>query len=436
MIKVKRSSELRNISLKNKVIFLFISLFIINVSAVSASEIWRENREAMPEYDLEGKKILMVIGYDYDHHEVFEIRDIWESWGAIVHTTALEEKTEGHTISFNGIWFDSKLDSIIETDILLEEASMNDYDALYFPGGKGPEHLVEKSPEILHRLIDEAIKKQAIIGAICGGPYVFTVHDHFKGMQMTVSPSKRAEMTDYGIKYVNEKVVITDNIITGNWPFFETFAITMAHSILFPEDDLKDIFPSSGCYMTDFIREQRSPQAFREKAVDIDTLNQIISSGLSLPWVRFMHQDWHFIAISSPEKRVMIKERVLENIKENDLHPNASEAQIKNYWNHILDNPVLLLGFHRTETEDLSPSRIRLMEQNIISAGAQISLKANYLGLGTQWISAFPAIKEPLKEVLDIGEDLHLVFVMVLGHPEEYALPNVRKSIDKVFQIY
>lgn len=419
---------------KHKASMIF--MLIIAFSIPSSAEIWREHRETMPEYDLSGKKILMVLGHDYDHHEVFDIKDIWESWGAIVHVSAAEEITEGHTVVFNGVWFDSSMDSKIETDILLSDASMKLYDALYFPGGKGPEHLVEHHAETLHRLIDEALQKQATIGAICGGPFALSTHEHFMGMKMTVSPSKKSQMINYGIEYVNEVVVMENNVITGNWPFFETFAIAMAHNILYPEDGSTEIFPPFDCYMTEAIRGQRAPQGFLQKEISRETLHEIMQSGLSLPQVRFMHQDWKFIALKSPKKRALLKEKVLTNIKENDLHPNLSETQVHAYWGSILDDALLLIAFHRTAPEDLSLGRVRFMEQNIISAGAQISLKAQYLGLGTQWVNAFPAIEGPIKEVLETEEDLHLVFIMALGYPREYALPNVRKGLDRVLRIY
>ena len=77
----------------------------------NAGEIWRENRSVLPYYNLQGKNILMVVGHDYDHHEVFDIKALWEDWGAQVHIGAPETVTQGHTVAFNGRWFDSELDS-------------------------------------------------------------------------------------------------------------------------------------------------------------------------------------------------------------------------------------------------------------------------------------------------------------------------------------
>ena len=422
-------------AMKNKITTLLFAILITGYAAGNTPEIWMEQRENMPVYDLHGKKILMVVGYDYDHHEVFDIRETWESWGATVHVSAAESITEGHTIAFNGVWFDSEINSVVETDVLLNDASMIDYDALYFPGGSGPEHLVKEHPGELYRLIDEALEKQATIGAICGGPFALTAHDHFKGVKMTVSPSKRQEMENYGIKYVNEPVVLGNRLITGNWPFFETFAITMAHNILHPDNQLADIFPESDCYLCDFLQSQRAPMGFTNKKITEEDLSQMLSSGIALPWVRFMHQNWHFIAVNCPAKRAKLKENVFQNIEENNLHPNASKDQLKNYWNNMLDNPVLLLGFFRSDPDALNTAMTRFMETNLIAAGTQISIAANYKGLATQWITAMPTITKPVTDVLKTGEDLHLVFAMALGYPKAYALPNTRKSLDQVLDV-
>lgn len=63
-----------------------------------------EQRESMPDYDL---------------REVFDIKEIWELWGATVHVAAAKAQTQGHTIAFNGHWFDSEINSAVETDVLL-----------------------------------------------------------------------------------------------------------------------------------------------------------------------------------------------------------------------------------------------------------------------------------------------------------------------------
>ncbi len=421
--------------MKNKIATLFIAALIGGQALSAVPEIWMEQRDSMPVYDLQGRKILMVVGYDYDHHEVFDIRDIWESWGATVHVAAAESRTEGHTIAFNGHWFDSEINSVVESDVLLGDASMKDYDALYFPGGKGPEHLVNEHRGELERLIGEALAKQATIGAICGGPWALTAHEGFIGMKMTVSPSKKYEMMDYGIDYVNEPAVLSGRLVTGNWPFFETFAIAVAHNILHPNDQLADIFPESGCELCEFLRTQRQPQGFTSEPVSAEDLRQMLDSGLAVPWVRFMHQDWHFIAVGSPEKRAELKEAVLIHIEENKLHPNATPEQISHYWSHMLDNPTLLLGFHRAEPEDMNPSVARFMETNLIAAGTQITLAASSMGLGAQWITALPAITGAVGEVLETGNDLHLVFAMAVGHPQAHALPHVRKRLDLVLDV-
>ena len=422
--------------MKNKISILLIAALFAGQALASAPEIWMEQRESMPDYDLHGKKILMVVGYDYDHHEVFDIRETWESWGATVHVAAAEAHTKGHTIAFNGHWFDSEINSVVETDVLLQDASMNDYDALYFPGGKGPEHLVNDLPGELYRLIDEALAKQVTIGAICGGPFALTTHNYFKGVKMTVSPSKKEEMIAYGIKYVNEPVVLTSRLITGNWPFFETFAIAVAHNILHPNDQLADIFPESDCYLCEYVKSQRQPLGFTSEPVSEETIRQIVGSGLAVPWVRFMHQNWHFVAMSCPDKRAELKQAVFNHIEKNSLHPNASPEQIRGYWNNTLDNPILLLGFYRASPGEVSPSVTHFLETNLIAAGTQINLVASYKGLGAQWITALPALTEPVTGMLGTGDDMHLVFAMAIGHPQAHALPHVRKRLDQILDVF
>lgn len=75
------------------------------------------------------------------------------------------------------------------------------------------------------------------------------------------------------------------------------------------------------------------------------------------------------------------------------------------------------------------------METKLIAAGTQISLVAGSKGLGNQWITALPAITDPVAQVLETGDDLHLVFALALGHPRSLALPHVRKPLYRVLDV-
>lgn len=405
-------------------------------TAVS-SESWEERREHIPDYNLHGKKILMVVGHDYDHHEVFDIREMWENWGAVVDVAAAEPVTEGHTISFNGRGFDKETNSEVKTDVQLKDATMEKYDALYFPGGGGPEHLVKEHSSELNRLIDEALQKGVPITAICGGPLALTTHDHFKGMEMTVSPSKIPAMTEYGIQYVTREVVVNDNVITGNWPYFQTFAIAVAHKMISPEATADDIFPASDCELCDLMQSQRPSRQFANLPLEDEAIRNIIRSGVSVPWVRFAQQDWHFVAVSTPEVRGQIKQAMFEYIRENGLHPNTPQEQIQWWWNTMLDHPVLLLGYHSTNPESPSPESInQFMENNIIAVGTQMMLAAHGMGLGAQWLPQLPALNQPTRNVLNLDDNLKLVFAMAVGYADLQELPPVRKPTHKILEIF
>jgi protease I len=418
--------------------FLFKALLALTMSSAVFAEDWMEKRWDMPSYDLDGRKIMMVVGHDYDHHEVFDIKSKWERWGAEVYVVAPTAETVGHTLSFAGQSFDSEMDSRIETDILLADAKMDGFHALYFPGGNGPEQLVQEFSPMVRGLIDDAIGMNIPIAAICGGPLALTAHDHFKGVRLTASQSKAQRLTEYGADLVNEKVVVTDNLITANWPFFDSFAMAVAHKVVEPTAAYSDIFPSDSPVI-ETMRSMAPTHLFEDAKVSQEDIRKIVSAGTSVPMIDFNNQHWQFVVVESAEKRAKIKKEKLSLIEERGLFPHVEKRHIESYWGRLMDNPVLVIGFRKnkdsSEAEESQLVYATHQTSAVVAAGMNMLLAATTMGLGTHWLPDLSLVDDEIKKVLGLDSGLEYVFAFALGHPAFQGLPSVRKPVDEVLTV-
>ena len=399
------------------------------------SQNWKEHRYHLPDYDLSGKTILMVVGDDYDHNEVYDVMDLWIKWGAEVLVAGPEQLVYGHTVSFDGMRYHKHTEeSSIETDHLLGEVSLEGVDALYFPGGGGPEHLITDFPEITRDLIDQALQKGIPMSAICSGPYVFSLHEALQGKRLTVSPGKQAEMQAFGIDYVREPVVLTGQVITANWPFFESFSMAVAHRLLDPYASLDDIFHSGDCPVSKSLKQLGQIRDFSPEPVPPSKTGQLIANSLGVPWVQFHNQNWKFFVVDDAGLRSRIKEKLLDHIQENELYQQVPEEQLQAHFGRMLDHPSLIIGARKKPKEESGTPIVarKAQEHAVVAAGAYMLLLAPSLDLGAIWFPQLEIIHEDLFSMLDAEGDLEFVFSAVVGYPSVEDLPPVRRPMEEV----
>lgn len=129
-------------------------------------------------------------------------------------------KAAGHEIivasSQKGVDLVSKQGSKVTADLSYDEANTEDYDALFIPGGKSPEK-VRQNPKAIE-IVKNMAQSQKLIAAICHGPQVLVTADILKGKTATCWSSVVDELTSAGAKYLNQEVVIDENLITSRNP--------------------------------------------------------------------------------------------------------------------------------------------------------------------------------------------------------------------------
>ncbi|OQV23422.1 Protein deglycase DJ-1 [Hypsibius exemplaris] len=124
-------------------------------------------------------------------------------------------------------------DVTIKPDNSLEEAwsAGAHFDVVILPGGNdGSKNLAQSS--LVKRVLEEQVKRQGLIAAICAGPTALKAHGIAKGAKITSYPTVKDQLTaDY--QYVEERVVKDGQIITSRGPgtSFE-FALAIVEALV------------------------------------------------------------------------------------------------------------------------------------------------------------------------------------------------------------
>ncbi len=100
----------------------------------------------------------------------------------------------------------------VEADAVAEEASPDTMTGLVLPGGvPGTPHL--EASAAVQRLLEEAVRRELLIGAICAAPSILGHKGLLRGRRATCFPGYEPELT--GAEVCGELVVRDGRFITG-----------------------------------------------------------------------------------------------------------------------------------------------------------------------------------------------------------------------------
>ena len=156
------------------------------------------------------KKIVFIIASEgFQPMEYFEPKKILENAGVEV-ITGSDKK--GKVIA-------SRTQEIAQSDISLEEIKPSDYDGIFLVGGHGAVEYLDN--EKTYKIFREIAKSNKLWGAICISPRILAAAGVLAGKKATGWDGdgelgkifKKA-----GAEYVDEPVVVDNNLITATGP--------------------------------------------------------------------------------------------------------------------------------------------------------------------------------------------------------------------------
>lgn len=118
-------------------------------------------------------------------------------------------------ISISGEMPTSAHGVIIKEDLLMEDAEMDQYDAIYIPGGSDGAESLSKHPDVLEA-IRNFHKQSKLVAAICAGPIVLEKAGILNNHTGTSYPGFEQDLSFK--LYKEDLVVVSDQVMTSRGP--------------------------------------------------------------------------------------------------------------------------------------------------------------------------------------------------------------------------
>lgn len=147
----------------------------------------------------------MVLANNFEDSEAIEPKNHLEALGADVVTVGAEKGMVS-----------GKKGATLEVERTFSEVSPDEFQMLVIPGGGAPENL---------RIVDDAVaftrrfvESGKPVGSICHGPQLLISADVLQGRTVTSVNKIRDDIKNAGGNYVDEELVVDDNLITSRVP--------------------------------------------------------------------------------------------------------------------------------------------------------------------------------------------------------------------------
>jgi nitroreductase/putative intracellular protease/amidase len=424
-------------------VFTIVLVSAVFAGALSAAETWWEESGKMLDYNLTGSSILAVLGDDFDYQELMVIKKHWESLGARVQLVGTARTLSGHVWKVTDKGWDRSETRTVDVDFLLSEVGpgpldITKYRVLFFPGGNSPKNLIEEDSARVVELVRKSESLGLILAAICHGPLVLSEAGVVGGRTVTGYREIADNLRKAGGNYVIETVAVDGNLVTGNFPYFETFAVKVAESILYKDGagpSESSVFRTNPVLKN--IRERRSVRRFEKADLEDALVEDLIEAACWAPSAN-NEQPWRFVVVRDTTVKRRIAGTLLDKLGpyyESQGYPlEAARA----YWLALFSAPVHVFAFYTesVEEKDEELARIALLHKihGVSAACENILLAAKALGLGAVWAGAALLAEDEIRNLLDAPPNSRLVSMIALGYPAESPLPPVRKpSYDVLF---
>lgn len=149
------------------------------------------------------KKAAILLARGFEESEMLTTVDILRRAGIVC-----------HMISTGDLLIEGAHNVIVKADALLND-NVKDYDMLILPGGIPGAANLEDDEKIIDT-VKYYNKENKFIAAICAAPTVLAKADILKGRTVTVYPGYEKNLGE--CNYVEDNVVVDNNIITGQGP--------------------------------------------------------------------------------------------------------------------------------------------------------------------------------------------------------------------------
>jgi len=157
------------------------------------------------------KKIAFLIAPEGT--EKVELTEPWSAVRQAGHQTTLLSTDEGQAQLFDHLeWAEP-----FPVDGRVQNASVDDYDALVLPGGVANPDYLRLQPEAV-KFVSAFVASGKPVAAICHAPWTLVEAGVVRDRRLTSWPSLQTDIRNAGGEWVDERVVVDGNLITSRKP--------------------------------------------------------------------------------------------------------------------------------------------------------------------------------------------------------------------------
>lgn len=204
--------------MRNKLIIILAAVLIAAVGFFACGEKTEEPAIEEPAIEetviedleagarLDGKKVAILIAEGFHDRETLDPKSFLEDLGAEV---VILGPAAGDVKAYNS-------EQVVAIEMAVEEAEVTEFDALILPGGKGPAVLREHKPAV--EFAGAFLESGKPVAAICHGAQTLITAGVIEGRRMTCVSSVAPEVEEAGGLYLDQQVVVDENLITSRVP--------------------------------------------------------------------------------------------------------------------------------------------------------------------------------------------------------------------------
>jgi protease I len=160
--------------------------------------------------ELDGKRILILATHGFEQSELEVPRDRLKEAGAKVDVVSPESgEIKG--------WDMKDWGRPVKVDKTLDQARVDDYDAIVLPGGQINPDLLRINQDAL-KLIKSFYEAGKTVAAVCHAPWLLIETGLARGRKMTSYISIKTDVMNAGAKWEDSSVVTDNGVITSRNP--------------------------------------------------------------------------------------------------------------------------------------------------------------------------------------------------------------------------
>jgi protease I len=153
------------------------------------------------------RRVAILVDQDFEDIELVEpLRALKEAGGKVI--------IIGNEA--NAVYKGKRSGTQVKADKAITDVKATDFDVVIVPGGYAPDKMRLNSAMI--NFVKKAKEQHKIIAAICHGPQLLISADIVRGKRVASWPSIAIDLKNAGAIWLDEPVVIDDNIITSRKP--------------------------------------------------------------------------------------------------------------------------------------------------------------------------------------------------------------------------